>query len=116
MDEKLKKEREELQNALQSVKIGNSEAALSVLKNQKDADQMKKEKKFDKIEKQIIADNEDSLVIGMKILFAFRSPLTNVIPSVVLDSCLTGLFCFPKSLSLYLALPPFCRCESSFAN
>ena len=41
MDEKLKKEREELQNALQSVKIGNSEAALSVLKNQKDADQMK---------------------------------------------------------------------------
>ena len=47
MDEKLKKEREELQNALQSVKIGNSEAALSVLKNQKDADQMKKEKKFE---------------------------------------------------------------------
>merc|ERR1712032_804360 len=48
MDEKLKKEREELQNALQSVKIGNSEAALSVLKNQKDADQMKKEKKYDR--------------------------------------------------------------------
>merc|ERR1719323_2850794 len=34
MDEKLKKEREELQNALQSVKIGNSEAALSDLKKQ----------------------------------------------------------------------------------
>merc|ERR1711976_857174 len=47
MDEKLKKEREELQQALQSVKIGNSEAALSVLKNQKDADQMKKEKKWE---------------------------------------------------------------------
>merc|ERR1740123_1740764 len=51
MDEKLKKEREELQNALQSVKIGNSEAALSVLKNQKDADQMKKEKKFEEKKK-----------------------------------------------------------------
>ena len=51
MDEKLKKEREELQAALQSVKIGNSEAALSVLKNQKDADQMKKEKKFEEKKK-----------------------------------------------------------------
>ena len=47
MDEKLKKEREELQMALESVKIGNSEAALSVLKNQKDADIMKKEKKWE---------------------------------------------------------------------
>ena len=35
MDEKLKKEKEDLQKALESVKVGNSEAALSVLKNQK---------------------------------------------------------------------------------
>merc|ERR1712012_1484925 len=46
MDEKLKKEKEDLQKALESVKVGNSEAALSVL-NQKDADQMKKEKKWE---------------------------------------------------------------------
>merc|ERR1712111_270698 len=47
MDEKLKKEKEDLQKALESLKVGNSEAALSVLKNQKDADQMKKEKKWE---------------------------------------------------------------------
>ena len=62
MDEKLKKEREELQNALQSVKIGNSEAALSVLKNQKDADQMKKEKSVKRKHalEQAMKDEEDA--------------------------------------------------------
>merc|ERR1719244_1775447 len=47
MDKKLEKEKEELAAALASVKGGNSETALSVLKNQKDADQMKKEKKWE---------------------------------------------------------------------
>merc|ERR1719412_2626936 len=56
MDEKLKKERDELQNALQSVKVGNSEAALSVLKNQKDDDQLKRS--MDNTKK----DSESSLV------------------------------------------------------
>ena len=59
MDEKLKKEREELQTALQSVKVGNSEAALSVLKNQKDADQMKKEKKWEEKRKKYHREIDD---------------------------------------------------------
>jgi len=59
MDEKLKKERDELQNALQSVKVGNSEAALSVLKNQKDADQLKKEKKWEEKRKKYHRDIDD---------------------------------------------------------
>merc|ERR1712241_135562 len=58
-DEKLKKERDELQNALQSVKVGNSEAALSVLKNQKDADQLKKEKKWEEKRKKYHRDIDD---------------------------------------------------------
>merc|ERR1719291_1624044 len=59
MDEKLKKERDELQNALQSVKVGNSEAALSVLKNQKDANQLKKEKKWEEKRKKYHRDIDD---------------------------------------------------------
>merc|ERR1719220_1293352 len=59
MDEKLKKERDELQNALQSVKVGNSEAALSVLKNQKDADQLKKEKKWEEKRKKYHREIDD---------------------------------------------------------
>merc|ERR1719431_955195 len=38
MDEKLRKEREELQKALESVKSGDSGAAVSVLKREKDAE------------------------------------------------------------------------------
>ena len=43
MDEKLKKEREELTAALQSVKSGDSGAAVSVLKKEKDAEQGRRE-------------------------------------------------------------------------
>merc|ERR1712025_1203796 len=58
-DEKLKKEKEDLQKALESVKVGNSEAALSVLKNQKDADQMKKEKKWEEKRKKYHREIDD---------------------------------------------------------
>ena len=59
MDEKLKKEREELQKALESVKGGNSEAAVSVLKKEKDAEHIKREKKWDEKRKKYHREIEE---------------------------------------------------------
>ena len=74
MDEKLKTERGELQAALESVKGGNSEAAVSVLKKEKDAEQLKREKKWEEkrkkyhreIEelKQKLAEKESKIMLG----------------------------------------------------
>ena len=59
MDEKLKTERGELQAALESVKGGNSEAAVSVLKKEKDAEQLKREKKWEEKRKKYHREIEE---------------------------------------------------------
>merc|ERR1719412_555390 len=59
MDEKLKKERWELQAALESVRGGNSEAAVSVLKKEKDAEQLKREKKWEEKRKKYHREIEE---------------------------------------------------------
>ena len=59
MDEKLKTERGELQAALESVRAGNSEAAVSVLKKDKDAEQLKREKKWEEKRKKYHREIEE---------------------------------------------------------
>ena len=59
MDEKLKTERGELQSALESVRGGNSEAAVSVLKKEKDAEQLKREKKWEEKRKKYHREIEE---------------------------------------------------------
>merc|ERR1719510_1573581 len=59
MDEKLKTERGELQAALESVRAGNSEAAVSVLKKEKDAEQLKREKKWEEKRKKYHREIEE---------------------------------------------------------
>merc|ERR1719510_1837924 len=59
MDEKLKTERGELQAALESVRGGNSEAAVSVLKKEKDAEQLKREKKWEEKRKKYHREIEE---------------------------------------------------------
>ena len=59
MDEKLKTERGELQAALESVRGGNSEAAVSVLKKEKDAEQLRREKKWEEKRKKYHREIEE---------------------------------------------------------
>ena len=59
MDDKLKTERGELQAALESVRGGNSEAAVSVLKKEKDAEQLKREKKWEEKRKKYHREIEE---------------------------------------------------------
>merc|ERR1711915_171806 len=47
MDEKLKKEKEELQSALGSLKAGNSESAFEVIKKEKDTELANKQRKWE---------------------------------------------------------------------
>jgi len=59
MDEKLKKERDELQKALESVKGGNSEAAMAVIKKDKENELANKQKKWEEKRKKYHKDIED---------------------------------------------------------
>ena len=59
MDEKLRKEREELQKALESVKGGNSEAALTVIKKEKETELANKQKKWEEKRKKYHKEIED---------------------------------------------------------
>jgi len=59
MDEKLKKERDELQKALESVKGGNSEAGLTVIKKEKDAELAAKQKKWEEKRRKYHKEIED---------------------------------------------------------
>lgn len=59
MDEKLKKEREELQKALESVKGGNSEAAMAVIKKEKETELANKQKKWEEKRKKYHKEIED---------------------------------------------------------
>lgn len=59
MDEKLKKERDELQKALESVKGGNSEAAMAVIKKEKENELATKQKKWDEKRKKYHKDIEE---------------------------------------------------------
>jgi len=59
MDKKLEKEREELQKALESVKGGNSDAALAVIKKEKETELANKQKKWEEKRKKYHKDIEE---------------------------------------------------------
>merc|ERR1711892_1235533 len=59
MDEKLKKEREELQKALESVKGGSNEAAFAVIKKEKETELANKQKKWEEKRKKYHKEIED---------------------------------------------------------
>merc|ERR1711915_707779 len=61
MDEKLKKEKEELQSALGSLKAGNSESAFEVIKKEKDTELANKQRKWEEKRRKYHKEKDDEI-------------------------------------------------------